>query len=1391
MSVAPSNEPLPPESSDEDDVSRKPISAKVLKQLEQQFCQCVEDDFSFVANSNRLMLLEVCCAEDSVLTQACCDIFGPDTALRVSHWNGGDIETKQGREYVKKLIREKRPRLVWLSPECGPFSPMQHLNQKSEKQRLDLQEKRKHARLQYDGVCELGMYSHSIGVRFLIELSERCEAWQLPVFQKLKQDLQCSQGVCKGCQVGLRDNEGLLLSKGWKMLGTDHELIRHMSLRCTTDHPHGKCEGHKVCRKSAFYTPEFAKRAISHLKDADRGNKLIQELKDCHFSHGCDVENPQHEKDHDHEVFAAVLDRKQKAEIMSKLRRIHSATGHCSVDYLVRALKRRNAKPEVIELAKNFRCPICEEQAPPKPRPQATLESLPPKWPRMQADVGSWVHPENGVHYQFILAIDEGSRFRIGKFLGEGKHLGVSGEHFKGFFEEHWRPLFGNPSVIRLDPAGAFRSTELDEYFGQRRVVVEHIPAEAHWQISLVERSIKTTKGMLTTLQGEFPEMSFRELFARVVWAQNSRDQYLGFSPVQHALGKGPNELGEIHDDGSGDVPIITERGLSAEFGRDEKAMKEAEKAFVEEQYKHRLSRAEHSGTRRIDCFSPGDLVFYWRKQLAGKNREQNAQTFRTGAFLGPARVLATETRKNEDGSLRPGNVVWLFRGNRLIKAAPQQLRYASDREAAWCELRENVPIPWTISGILEGSKRKTYEDISGELPPLDEMEIDSEDSPQAPLRRFRRKGPDNDPRPPESKRVRPSSSSAPPVPEDDHELLALVSDQDSPHLEDELACLSIEIDLPSDKDIRKEHWTRDLGAYIVNQAKTNHVEVHERKLSAADLEKFKAAKQKEIKNYILAKVFEKIPFHQRPSRDQVLKMRWVLTWKFDKDNNEKKAKARAVILGYQDPQYELRATASPTMTRTTRQLFLTMCSAYEFQAEKGDVSGAFLQGRQFADDVFVEPLKEICEELKLPEGSITRLTRAAYGLVQAPLEWYLTVDEFLRSLGFERQHSDPCCWGLFDSNNAPVCYICGHVDDFLFGGLASDDRWSDIKKKIKERFKWGEWEVGKFTQCGVDIEQRQDGSFSLQQPSFLEQVSEVYVSKQRHKELEAYTTKEEQQQMRSVLGCLSWHAGQVAMELSAPVGLLLSKVNQSVVHDIIEMNKLLRKAKARRSQAIIIHKQKPEDILLAAWVDAAHANRPDLSSTKGIFIGSASKNLLDGSMETVNPIYWNSSKITRVCRSSASAETRAAVDGEDQMYSIRFQLSEFRGTSANVWNPDLTAKATTGVLISDSKNLFDRLSQTMLTLKGAEKRSDLESLCLKESMSSSNVIVRWVNGDSQLGNSLTKENEPHQLLHFMARNGRWRIIYDESLMSGRKRKSLGLQPLEATNDKPPMIQEA
>ena len=451
--------------------------------------------------------------------------FGPESAVRVSHWNGGDIETKQGRELIKRQILEKRPLLVWISPECGPYSPMQNLNQRTPQQKQALESKRDHARLQYEGAAEVAMFAKGCGCDFVIELSERCAGWHLPWHENLTAQTQTYSGVCKGCQVGLKDHQGTLLGKGWRMCSSNEELIRHMSLSCPGNHVHAPCEGSKVCRQSAFYTKSFANRVMEHIKKSNGWEHVLLELQDGFsnagphmYAHGS-VEHGFAVSDGDDmsslKQKSQPLSREETTRIMNCIRRIHSATGHCSKDYLKKALKKRNVKPEILDLVDKFHCPTCHEFQKTVPRNKASLVEIHPKWSHIQGDCGDWQHPETGETWQFLLVVDEGCRFRLGKCLGSGKKLSPSAQDLINFYETQWYPCFGKPHVVRVDPAGAFRSTKVDSYFGERQVLVETIPAEAHWQISIVERSIQTTKGMLTKLSKEFPDMRFEELLAR------------------------------------------------------------------------------------------------------------------------------------------------------------------------------------------------------------------------------------------------------------------------------------------------------------------------------------------------------------------------------------------------------------------------------------------------------------------------------------------------------------------------------------------------------------------------------------------------------------------------------------------------------------------------------------------------------------------------------------------------------------------------------------------------------------------------------------------------------------------------------------------------------------
>ena len=342
----------------------------------------------------------------------------------------------------------------------------------------------------------------------------------------------------------------------------------------------------------------------------------------------------------------------------------------------------------------------------------------------------------------------------------------------------------------------------------------------------------------------------------------------------------------------------------------------------------------------------------------------------------------------------------------------------------------------------------------------------------------------------------------------------------------------------------------------------------------------------------------------------------------------------------------------------------------------------------------------------------------------------------------------------------------------FSFAGPADNPEWQEIEKKIQHKYRWTDWEENSFVQCGVLIEAQKDGSFFLSQPKYLDKVSEISLSAARRKDANAPTSEKEKSLLRAVLGALSWYAQQVASHFSAEVGLLLSDVTVSSVETIHQTNKLLQKAKSRKDHKLVIHAHPEETPLgMFCWADAAGQNRRDGGSTQGIFVGVAPMNLLKGGMERITPISWHAGKIDRVTRSPGAAEARAVVNGEDVLFHARFQYGEMLHNNPNVFDVNELVNVVPGCIVSDSRNVYDKLQSEELSPKGAERRTDIELLALKAAQKRNNVVVRWVHSEAQLGNALTKAGAK-ELDLFYTMKGMWRIVEDDGMRSARKRRS-------------------
>ena len=151
----------------------------------------------------------------------------------------------------------------------------------------------------FETICRMCVgvtYCCQRGIHVTWEWSQSCLAWRLPLIQKLVQRFQPYFAITRGCQVGLKDNGGNYISKGWKLMTTDKHLARRMDLpcKCSKDTVHVKCEG-SITPKTAFYPEDFAKRVSRALQQSCSREDLLQDWKgeSClldHFGNGVSCE---------------------------------------------------------------------------------------------------------------------------------------------------------------------------------------------------------------------------------------------------------------------------------------------------------------------------------------------------------------------------------------------------------------------------------------------------------------------------------------------------------------------------------------------------------------------------------------------------------------------------------------------------------------------------------------------------------------------------------------------------------------------------------------------------------------------------------------------------------------------------------------------------------------------------------------------------------------------------------------------------------------------------------------------------------------------------------------------------------------------------------------------
>ena len=148
---------------------------------------------------------------------------------------------------------------------------------------------------------------------------------------------------------------------------------------------------------------------------------------------------------------------------------------------------------------------MCAEKRKVGQKNVASLEPLPQKFATISADGGKWRHPQTGIESEFVCIIDEGSRFRTARVLKHGRKQTMSSHDFLGYLQEGWSQYFGFPQSLRVHPAGAFRSREVERFCDEHSIYLDITPGEAHWQLGVCEQAIQGLKSVMSRI-AEDPE---------------------------------------------------------------------------------------------------------------------------------------------------------------------------------------------------------------------------------------------------------------------------------------------------------------------------------------------------------------------------------------------------------------------------------------------------------------------------------------------------------------------------------------------------------------------------------------------------------------------------------------------------------------------------------------------------------------------------------------------------------------------------------------------------------------------------------------------------------------------------------------------------------------------
>ncbi|CCE32582.1 uncharacterized protein CPUR_06442 [Claviceps purpurea 20.1] len=458
------------------------------------------------------------------------------------------------------------------------------------------------------------------------------------------------------------------------------------------------------------------------------------------------------------------------------------------------------------------------------------------------------------------------------------------------------------------------------------------------------------------------------------------------------------------------------------------------------------------------------------------------------------------------------------------------------------------------------------------------------------------------------------------------------------------------------------------------------------------------------------------------------------------KDANTPYEKSRLVVQGHNDDGKWDILTQSPTVQRASIRLLLALAPALMGNMKKAmiwvrDVTQAYVQSQTKLNRIVLARIpKHIAH--RYPPGSVMLIVSPLYGVAESGTHWWATYStHHLEKLLMKTSTYDPCLLIASDRTN---CFgmVAMQTDDTL--GL-SDQAFSDLEDKeltnagFLAKPKQTLSPQSPVTFNGCVITQNVDGTIDVSQKGQSKKLALIVP--------QTDTTKQQYVEQRA-------RGAYVATVCQPEACFDLSVAAQTQdpePEDISRLNKRLQWQIDHQARGLRYIRLDLDKLALYVFVDGSFANNRDLSSQIGyvIILGTEDRETSNSFTLSGNIVAYSSTKSKRVTRSALASELYAMVQGADTAYAM--------ATTLEMITERLGSPAIPTVICTDSFSLYECLVKLGTT---KEKRLMIDIMALRQSYERRELAeIRWINGEDNIADAMTKTNPNKALEAFINRN--------------------------------------